>query len=318
MSAHKSSAEIKELFKDAQNGDVRLLGKALSILEDDDVGARELDQLSLQYANDGYVIGVTGPPGAGKSSLVDLLIGFSSQSSPKERVAVVAVDPSSPFSGGAILGDRVRMQQHGFDKHVFIRSFASRGLTGGLSLAARRAVRLFIACGYRRVYIETVGVGQIELDIARAADTVIVVMVPNSGDEVQVAKAGITEIADIFAVNKSDLPGADSLTRQLIYEIEAARKDISPFIIPTSALKGEGLEELWAAIAEHQAMLEESGNFVKNRGQQRISETLTCASDEIRRVLASRVSDELSERIIAGTIDPASAADELVTLLAKE
>ena len=195
------------------------------------------------------VVGITGPPGAGKSTLVDRLIALRRGAG--ERVAVVAVDPSSPFSGGAVLGDRVRMQGHATDPGVFVRSMATRGHHGGLARATLGAVRVLDAAGWPLILVETVGAGQVEIDIAQAADTTVVVVPPGLGDSVQAAKAGLLEVADVFAVNKADVPGADQVVRDLEAMLDLGHGEWRPPIVRTVATRDEGIAALWDAIASH-------------------------------------------------------------------
>lgn len=304
-----------ELFADAQRRDTRALGRALSVLEDDTADARALDQLVLGAIGNGVVLGVTGAPGAGKSSLVDALLPHAADIGP---VAVVAVDPTSPFSGGAILGDRVRMHTDGFTNEVFVRSLASRGSGGGLSMAARRSIRLFLSCGFSTVFVETVGVGQIELDIAQAADVVSVVLTANSGDEVQAAKAGILEIADIFVVNKCDLAGSETVVRNLSYELSLVHGDTTPPIVSTSTNDGTGVEDLWSTLATQCAALRDSGALIQRRAAQRENEMLLWVSKLIHERLEHRVPSALADQVRNGSLDPASAAESFVAELLQE
>jgi LAO/AO transport system kinase len=263
-----------------------------------------------------YVIGFTGAPGTGKSSLVDALI--ASLRKREHSVAVIATDPNSPFTGGAILGDRVRMQRHALDPRVFIRSMGARGHLGGLSLAARESIRLLGAFGFDPVILETVGVGQSELEVAAIADTTVVVLTPNLGDGVQMIKAGILEIADIFVVNKADLEGHHRAVSELrsmlsLSNVPGAPKVWKPPIIPTSATRSEGIDELWAAIESHRKYLATTG-----RGEQLAAERLKeetaevaaeIARDRVRRALAD--DPALSERLLEeGT--PYGTAEEIL------
>jgi LAO/AO transport system kinase len=263
-----------------------------------------------------YVIGFTGAPGTGKSSLVDALI--ASLRKLDRSVAVIATDPNSPFTGGAILGDRIRMQRHALDPRVFIRSMGARGHLGGLSLAARESIRLLGAFGFDPVILETVGVGQSELEVAAIADTTVVVLTPNLGDGVQMIKAGILEIADIFVVNKADLEGHHRAVSELrsmlsLSNVPGAPKAWKPPIIPTSATRSEGIDELWTAIESHRKYLARTG-----RGEQLAAERLKeetaevaaeIARDRVRRALAA--DPALAERLLEeGT--PYATAEEIL------
>jgi LAO/AO transport system kinase len=226
-------------------GDARAIARAISLVEDEtDEGRALLGEMSSQ-ARHAYRIGVTGPPGAGKSTLVDRL---AAALRPNASVGILAVDPSSPFSGGAVLGDRLRMQSHSADEGVFIRSMATRGHLGGLARATADAATVLAAAGKDYVVIETVGVGQAEVDIVRAADVTIVVLVPGAGDEVQALKAGIMEIANIFVVNKADREGADRVVSGIESYLSLESKGVRPQIVKTVATTGEGIPELVDAI----------------------------------------------------------------------
>ncbi|MBX5436126.1 MAG: methylmalonyl Co-A mutase-associated GTPase MeaB [Alicyclobacillaceae bacterium] len=239
-------------------GDRRAVAQAMTVIEQGGADARELLR-SLPSGAECHVVGLTGAPGAGKSSLADCMIRAARTEGLK--VGVIAVDPSSPFSGGALLGDRVRMARHSADDGVFIRSVANRGSLGGLADSARDMVRPLAAFGCRVVLLETVGVGQSEVDVMRVADTVVLVLIPGAGDQVQVAKSGVMEIADVFAVNKSDLPGADALARDIrrLVEQRAAGTGWTPPVICCSAATGDGVERVWQAVQEHRAFLAETG-----------------------------------------------------------
>ncbi|MDA8330100.1 MAG: methylmalonyl Co-A mutase-associated GTPase MeaB [Candidatus Dormibacteraeota bacterium] len=248
-------------------GDIRSLARAISLIErgGDGVGGL-LDELWQARPDQGMrasqVVGLTGPPGSGKSTMADALIRHWRDEG--RRVAVLAVDPNSPFTGGAILGDRVRMQRHALDQGVFIRSMGARGHLGGVSLATRGAVRLLDALGWEMVLVETVGVGQSELEICEIADTVVVVTTPGAGDGVQVIKAGVTEIADVFAVNKADLPGVDRVARELrdMIRLSQAREGWKPAVVLTTATNGaDGVRDLARMIDEHHGQIERSGEL---------------------------------------------------------
>ena len=265
-----------------------------------------------------HIVGLTGSPGVGKSTVTGALVRVYRGAG--LRVGVLAVDPSSPFSGGALLGDRVRMQDHANDDQVFIRSMASRGHLGGLSWATPQAVRILVAAGFDLVLIETVGVGQAEVEIASLADTALVLVAPGLGDSIQAAKAGILEIADIFAVNKSDRPGAQEVVRDLRTMLAMARygaDEWRPPIVSTSAATGEGIADLAAAIDKHRDWLGASGQLDERRLRRVREEVSAIAVGELRLRMGglpgeSRL-DELAGRVLAGDLDPYSAADELIS-----
>jgi LAO/AO transport system kinase len=264
------------------------------------------------------VIGLTGAPGAGKSTLADGLIDEARVEGP---VGVLAVDPSSPFTGGAILGDRVRMQRHSDDGAVFIRSMATRGHLGGLSLAVPEAIRLLGAVGMPTVMVETVGVGQVEVEVAGAADTTVVVVNPGWGDSVQANKAGLLEVADVFVINKADRPGAAQTRRDLADMLDAAPAmgEWRPPIVLTTAADSDGIDELWAAVVDHGTYLVSSGELTRRREAQLV--------DELDRVLARRLAADartlgdgdvrrrLVAAVVAHEIDPAAAAAQLLGAL---
>jgi LAO/AO transport system kinase len=253
-----------DLVQSARRGDRRSLARLVTLVEDSSAGADEA--LAAVSASDGdaWVTGITGAPGAGKSVLVDALISVIRAGD--LEVAVVAVDPSSPFTGGAILGDRVRMQGHIDDPGVFIRSMANRGTLGGIAESTPRVVALLGGIGFPEIVVETVGVGQAEVAIASAADTTVVVLTPGWGDSVQAAKAGLLEIADVLVVNKADLPGADEAERELIGMLQiGSRRLWSPPVVRTVASEGSGVAELWEAVAAHRAHLESSGELAERR-----------------------------------------------------
>jgi LAO/AO transport system kinase len=276
-------------------------------------------------ARDAYVVGVTGPPGAGKSTVVDRLIGLLRAAG--ESVGIVAVDPSSPFTGGAVLGDRIRMQTHALDPGVFIRSMATRGSLGGLARATGEVAKLLSAAGHRWVLIETVGVGQTELDIMKIADTTVVVLVPESGDAIQTMKAGLLEAADVFAVNKADRAGAPALMAELKfaahlhYASSASRKDVD-WEIPVLSLQaqnGVGIAELLAELKRHRAALEQSGAFeVRRRARARTElEALLVDAfrERVERGLAAGDLKAVFDEVVAGTRDPYSAAAAILAVI---
>lgn len=309
------------VFAAALAGDRRALARAISWIESRDPRALEavaaLEPRRLRAPGAPRVIGVTGPPGAGKSTLVNRLI--SSGRALGQQVGVVAVDPSSPFSGGAILGDRLRMESHASDRGVFIRSLASRGHLGGLSRAAGQVVDLLDAAGYDLVLVETVGVGQSELSVMEVADTVAVVLTPESGDVVQTMKAGLLEIADVFVVNKADRPGADRLRRDLeqMVHLDGLDGEEGPRweapVLTASASAGQGVDEVVAAVAAHGAWCagEGLGVWRERRAAGRVRTFLDLVAEDARerasRALAGAHS-ALAEALRAGTANPALAA----------
>jgi len=305
---------MHELIESAIAGDVRALGKALSVIEDE---TAEVTQLlaGLPDAGNAQIIGITGPPGVGKSTTTGALI--SEYRKQNLRVAVLAVDPSSPVTGGALLGDRIRMQDHALDEGVFIRSMSSRGQLGGLSSATQAASRILDAVGFDVVIVETVGVGQSEVDVVNAVDTVVLVLAPGAGDGVQAAKAGILEIADIYVVNKADRDGAEGVVRELRSMIGLGSSSVSswtPAIMTTTATTGQGLPELVTAIKSHQTWATESGN--------RAARAVTRANLNLRRAVLTSISEsldlnqqrleQLSIQVAQGTMTTAAAVDFLL------
>src|SRR3954454_16012719 len=261
------------LVEEAAGGDRAALARLISIIERGGEPAREAGRLAYGRAGQTYTVGLTGSPGAGKSTVTDRLIGVLRATG--QEVGVLAIDPTSPFSGGAILGDRVRMQDHALDAGVFIRSMATRGHLGGLALATPEAIRALDAAGFPIVLVETVGVGQVEIEIAGAADTTVVVVPPGSGDAMQASKAGLLEAADVFVVNKADRPGAAETRRDLEFMLHLSSSDDgwTPPIVSTVASAGEGVDDLWAAIGEHHGFLLEHGLLEKRRAH-RLAEEL--------------------------------------------
>jgi len=291
---------------------VRALARAITLVERRDPGVRELEEALRTGAKSPGVAGFTGAPGTGKSTLVDAVIAFLRNQG--SSVAVLATDPNSPFTGGAILGDRIRMQRHALDGKVFIRSMGARGHLGGLSLATREAIRLLGAFGFDQVILETVGVGQSELEVAAVADTTVVVLTPNLGDSVQMIKAGILEIADVFAVNKSDIDGHARVVAELRTMMNMAPKTPwRPPIVPTIATRGDGVDKLWEAVLQHRRHLESSGRAAELAAQRLRDETAEVAA-ELARDRTRRALEEdagLAERLLRdGT--PYRTAEEIL------
>src|SRR6059058_1405053 len=252
------AVKARELAEKVLAGDRRAVARAISMVEDGASGLAELSGVLYPRTGGAYTVGLTGSPGVGKSSLAEHLVRTAR--SRRHTVAVLAIDPTSPFTGGALLGDRLRMQAHATDPGVFIRSMATRGHLGGMALAAPEALRILDASGKDLILVETVGVGQAEVEVATATDTTLVVVSPGWGDAVQVAKAGILEIADVFVVNKSDKEGAGEAARDLRHMLKmGAEQDWTPPVVPTSAATGDGIDELWDAIEGHRKHLESTG-----------------------------------------------------------
>jgi LAO/AO transport system kinase len=303
----------------ARDGDARALARLISLVENGSSQLRAVMKAIAPLTGRARVIGLTGSPGVGKSTITGALIRAYRGRERGLRVGVLAVDPTSPFSGGALLGDRVRMQDHATDDGVFIRSMASRGRLGGLSWTAPQAIRILDAAGFDVIMVETVGVGQAEVEIASLADSTLVIVAPGMGDSIQAAKAGILEIADIFAVNKSDRPGAQEAVRDLRTMLAMARygeSDWKPPIVSVSATAGEGIDDLAARLDAHWSWLAESGELDRRRRAMAREEISAIAVTELRRRLGalpgeSRL-DDLASRVASGEIDPYAAADDLI------
>lgn len=314
--------DIDDLVRHARHGQARAVARLISLIED---GAPELRALAAALAPDtgrAQIVGITGPPGVGKSSTVSGLIAALRVAG--TRVGVLAVDPSSPFSGGALLGDRVRMQDHATDSGVFIRSMATRGQLGGIAWATPQALRVLAAAGCDEVLVETVGVGQSEVEVAALADTTLVLLAPGMGDGVQAAKAGILEVADIFVVNKADREGADQTVRDLKHIISLGRQGCTgpgwrPPIIRTVATKAEGLDELVAAISEHREWMRGHGELDARRQRRAEAEVEAIAMAQLHgklgEVLRGNALPGLAKRVVVGELDVYRAADELIAEL---
>ncbi len=315
-----------ELVDKMLAGDVLSLARLISLVEREAAEVPAIMKQIYPHTGKGYNIGITGPPGAGKSTTVDKLTAHIRKAG--HTVGIIAADPSSPFTGGAVLGDRIRMQQHYLDSGVFIRSMATRGSLGGLPKTTGGVIKLLSAAGKDYTLIETVGVGQNEIDIMESADTVVVVLVPESGDTIQTMKAGLLEIADILVVNKADRPGADSLVTELMTMLHMSSnyKDAQwqvP-VLTAQAMNDIGIAELLEQIEKHRAELERSGLLERERRQQRRREFLATIEDKVTGKLLTLIAQDTKlssfvTRVEEGKIDPYSAAEEILrngTLLA--
>jgi LAO/AO transport system kinase len=305
-------------------GDIRALARAISLVERRDPAVRALETPPKGKEGAAAVVGFTGAPGTGKSTLVDALVSLLRKQT--KSVAVIATDPNSPFTGGAILGDRIRMQRHALDPKVFIRSMGARGHLGGLSLATREAIRLLVAFGFDQVILETVGVGQSELEVAAVADTTVVVMTPNLGDGVQMIKAGILEIADIFVVNKADLDGHQRVVMELramlslnTPRVTGSVKAWRPPIVTTVAARQEGIDELWAAIENHRRYLESSGQAQELAAKRLKDETAEVVADLARQQARLALGEDaaLTEKLLKDG-SPYRAAEEILARIGGE
>ena len=305
--------DVDELANQVRDGDRRALARAISIVEDRKPGADALLTAIYRGSKGPVVVGVTGAPGAGKSSLVsELITHVRSQS---QSVAVLAVDPSSPFTGGAILGDRIRMQEHVSDPGVYVRSMSTRGHLGGLSDAASRALAVLSHAGFDVIIVETVGVGQSETEIAESADTTIVVVTPGWGDGIQASKAGLLEIADLLVVNKADLAGADEVERDLTLMLELGGPVAwRPPIVRTSAVEHTGVTDLWDAVLRHRDWLANDHRGDDRRRQQLATLIKRAAGAELSaRIGGLQVPVDLVEQVTDGRLDPWSAARSLIS-----
>ena len=308
--------DLGDLIRRALAGERRAVARTISLVEDGGADLGRVMQALYPHTGRAYSIGITGAPGAGKSTLTERLVGRARADA--LTVGVLAIDPSSPFSGGALLGDRVRMQSHATDPDVFIRSMATRGHLGGISLATPEAFRVLDASGKDLVVIETVGVGQAEVEITDACDTTLVVVNPGWGDAVQAAKAGLMEIADVFVVNKADRNGTRQAVQELRQMLELSEAPWKPEIVETVATKGTGIDELWAAIEKHRVYQEEQGLLEARRRRRVQREIKEIVAERYRTrveheqvALLNEMTDEVAER----RLDPYAAADRLVAAL---
>jgi len=315
MGADMTDQTIRGLVAALVSGSVAAAARLISLLENDGARAAEVLQALAPHTGRAYVVGITGPPGCGKSTLVNAAIrALRAQG---QRVGVIAVDPTSPFTGGALLGDRVRMQDHSTDPEVFVRSMATRGSLGGLAPAAGEAVAVLDGWGASTILVETVGTGQAEVDVVSAADTVVVVTASGLGDGVQTLKAGVMEIGDVFVVNKADRPDADRTVADLRMMLGSLQEHRwRPPVLATVATTGEGIDDLLAAVADHRRHQESTGQLDRRRRDRRRRDILRAAEARVRDLLAATASaarlDELVERVAAGSLDPHSAASLLL------
>lgn len=314
------SDPLSSLFDRALDADRRALARLFTLIENDDSALRHVMRLAHPSAGNAEVVGITGPPGAGKSTIVDRLVHIARKDG--RSVGVLAVDPTSPFSGGSVLGDRIRMRDHYLDPEVFIRSVATRGAHGGLAAVCRAGVSLLDSLGKDIILVETVGVGQTELDILGVADIVAVVLVPEAGDTVQAMKAGLLEIADIFVVNKADRDGAGQMASALraMLSLDPSPSELKPHLLMTQAHLGEGISELYEETRLRLKDMRESGRLAERRERQAIAEVTrlvtSSISDEIERAMSEdRALKKTVGEVKSGDLDPYTAAQRITTSL---
>jgi LAO/AO transport system kinase len=313
--------DVEQVARGVLDGERRAVARAISMVEDGSGDLPELIAGLFPHTGNAYTAGLTGSPGVGKSSLAAELVGAARE---RERsVAVLAIDPTSPFTGGALLGDRLRMQSHATDPDVFIRSMATRGHLGGLALAAPEAVRVLDASGADLVVVETVGVGQAEVEVATAADTTVVVVAPGWGDAIQASKAGILEIADVFVVNKADRDGAAEAVRDLEVMLKLGPElEWTPPVVRTSTQTHDGIDDLWEAIERHRKQLESTGELDRRRRRRILREVEDMVSVRLRQraadLLEKGVLDSLADELAARRVDPYRATAILMERVAAE
>jgi LAO/AO transport system kinase len=304
------------LLEGLRSGDRRALARAISLVENGDPLAAELVRATYPETGRAEVIGMTGPPGVGKSSLVSALVRLVRGEG--RTIGVISVDPSSPFTAGALLGDRIRLADHFLDRDVFIRSMGTRGHLGGLAEATLQAALLLDAFGKDILFVETVGTGQSEVEITGIADTIVLALMPGSGDSIQALKAGIMEIPDVIVVNKRDHPAAKTMMNEVRSILGLGdERDWTPPIVLTEAVRGEGIEELWAAIGDHRRHLVESGQLERRRGEQLAGEVFAVASGRAKAHLERAVADDpelrrLLDEVKARRLDPLTAVQEIM------
>ncbi|TCC02685.1 methylmalonyl Co-A mutase-associated GTPase MeaB [Kribbella soli] len=316
----RRTAPVGELVAQAREGESRAVARLISLVEDESPLLREVMAELAPYAGHAHIVGITGSPGVGKSTSTSALVSAYRETG--KRVGILAVDPSSPFSGGALLGDRVRMQDHATDRGVFIRSMASRGHLGGLSWSTPQALRVLDAAGFDVVLVETVGVGQSEVEIAGMADTTLVLLAPGMGDGIQAAKAGILEVGDIYVVNKADRDGVQSVTRDLRSMLALAERSEgawTPPILKTVASRNEGIPEVVQAIEDRLEWMRGNGVLTERRRSRARDEIEAIATTALRARFAHLHGDArldvLAAKVADGGTDPYSAADELIAAL---
>ena len=315
--SRRGAQSVDDLVGRAREGDARAVARLISLVEDESPLLREVMAALVPHTGNAQVIGITGSPGVGKSTSTSALVTELRRRD--LRVGVLAIDPSSPFSGGALLGDRIRMSEHTTDPGVFIRSMAARGHLGGVSRATPQALRVLDAAGCDVILVETVGVGQSEVEVARLADTTVVIVAPGMGDGIQSFKAGILEVGDVFVINKADRDGADQVRRDLRSMISLAERAAAawrPPVIKTVATEGEGAAEVVDAVDQHRAWAEESGELEQRRARRARDEIEAIALTALRERWGSVDSgsrlDELATAVVAGESDPYAAADRLL------
>ena len=313
----RRSRDVPTLVAKARTGDPRSVARLISLVEDGDPALPALAAALAPYAGNAQVVGLTGAPGVGKSTTTNELVRALRAAG--RRVGVLAVDPSSPFTGGAILGDRIRMQEHTTDPGVYIRSMSSRGHLGGLSAATPQAVRVLEGAGCDVVLVETVGVGQAEVAVASLADTTLVLLAPGMGDAIQAVKAGVLEIADVFVINKADRPGADATYRDIQGMLSLGERgpgEWRPPVVRATAIKGEGVDDIVAAVEKHRGWLEKTGELRESRQRRAAAEVEAIALGTLRARMGNlhdgTALNTLAARVAEGTLDPYAAADELI------
>lgn len=308
-----------ELYKRLLEGDKRACARLISMLENDEEEAVKIIKTLYKHSGNAYVIGITGPPGGGKSTLTDRLTKELRRRG--KKVGIIAIDPTSPFTGGSILGDRIRMQDLATDPGVFIRSMGTRGNLGGLSKATHGAAKILDIFGMDYIFVETVGVGQSEIDIVKTADTVLMVMVPGLGDDIQAIKAGIMEIGDIFAVNKSDLDGASKTALEIEMMLDfSEKKDWRPPVLNISASRNDGIKDLLDKIIEHKDYMISTGELNRRREKNTQLEILRLTEEKIMSMIINKTKEnniikDISKKVTKRELDPYTARDMLIDII---